>query len=619
MGRRQKRNKAVKTEEPFYRKPCFFIIVVVLASLISYIQTFSYSFCLDDEKLITARSGDYESKSIVSAIFTTPFWGSSPERDTQYYRPIVTLTYWMNYQLVGTSPAFYHIFNVAVHAFNGILLFYIVKLLTKRKFLALFIALIFITHPIHISSVAWVSGRTDLLALMFLLLSYFSYVKERLLEVRGNYKWSLLAAISYLLALLSKESAILFPLVILASDLIIFRLNHKSKEKKEVFLPYLMIVITLFLYFILRASALGKSFPERILREAFSWQAFCHIPSVFVYYIKSMFIPFTFYLHPNWIITTSLWETAALVNGILFISLIGSFFIFRKASIRMGVLIFVLSILPVVYTLLEDSPVREYWAYIPSVAFAIMAVELLFLTNKWKIGSIKVGYVLACILIVLYMVLCWSRNPVFKNNLALYSDGIRKRPDMTFYYINLGAEVNDAQLAKSLFEKALTIDPTCESANRNIGVLYENGGNYVKAIEYYNKELAFYPDKMVTLMYLGKAYLVTGQEAQADEYFEKAFQIDPKFIGDDLYRTALAYYGKGNKLAAIFLLEIVAKHSNDLPEVYMSLGTLYEQEGRYEDAINVWNQFLAFFPKDERVEDIEQWIKDVEEKIKNEK
>lgn len=615
--KRKKSNQEEQEDLPLYKKQIFIVVLLVFISLFSYVQSFSYDFCYDDVKLIVNRVSDYEASGIVATIFKVPFWGSSPERDTQYYRPIVTLTYWMNYKVSKLNPSFYHFTNILIHTSNGLLLYFIVKLLSRRKDLAFLIALIFIVHPIHTSSVAWVSGRTDLLTLLFLLLSYLTFVKLRKRKEKFDIKNYSMVGILYFLALLCKETALLFPILLFVSDKLIFLRQDKIADKKSMYLPYASSLLALALYLLLRAAVLDSSLPMSIIHEALSLKAFFHIPSIFTYYIKAMFLPIKFYLHPSWAIPSSLTELSSMVNFVVFGALIVSFFYFKKVSIRLAILIFSLSVAPVLYTLLSD-PVKEYWAYIPSVAFAIIAGELLFSTNKWKIGSIKVGYALTCVLIVFYIILCWIRNPVFKNNYELYKDGIQKRPDMTFYYINLGAEVNDPYYAKALFERAIEIDPNVEAAYRNIGVLYENGGSYEKAVEYYKKELELHAGNVTTLKYLGGAYLKLQNTEAALEYYKEALSVDPEFVSIELYKDAVDYYSKSDMTSAVVLMELITENSLSVPQAYLSLGSIYAQEGRLKEALTVWQKFIELFPDHESVKDAKAWIDDVEKQIESE-
>ena len=140
-----------------------------------------------------------------------------------YYRPVVILSYLADARVFGTgSPAGPHIFNVTCHLLTTML----VWLLARRVLRqipdggggAVVAATVFAVHPIHTESVSWIAGRSDVLAALFLVTALL--LALRWLDRRSAVAL-LLAPVFFLLALLSKEIAIvglaLLPLLIIFS------------------------------------------------------------------------------------------------------------------------------------------------------------------------------------------------------------------------------------------------------------------------------------------------------------------------------------------------------------------------------------------------------------------
>jgi len=605
-------------KDSLFKRNYLSVILIIIIAAISYSQTFRYDFCYDDYKLIVNRTQDYEHPRIFSLMFKAPFWGYSPTRKSNYYRPMVTLTYWLNYKLFYLKPGYYHAFNVALHTLNGLLLFFILTLISKRKDISFWISSLFLAHPIHMASVVWIAGRTDLCALMFLLLSYLSLTIERISLKQWYWPLSFLVGVFYLGALLSKEVSLLFPLIMLLSDTCIFSPKEMGSKKWSMITPYVFSGLALLFYFTLRSHVLGVSIPSALFKQAISLEAFFHIPSIFTYYLKVMLVPVVYYLHPLWVIPSTFKEISTWINGIIFLGLLSAFLFSRHLSIRMGIALIATFIMPVLYTFLEDNPVNEHWAYLPSLGFAIILGAFVVYLNRWKRGGFRIGTILGCVLLIIYILLLWTRNTHFKNNFTLYSDGIKKRPDMTLYYINLGdvyERMGKREHAKALFKKALDIDPLMEGANSNLGILCAKEGNYKKAIEYFEQELKLNPNSTSTLMNEGRAYLMINQLGMALKSYEKALSLDQRIIPVELNKAAVELYDRSNPSPAIALWECIIKYSPSFSEVYISLGAAYANRGNYQKAVVIWNRFISLFQDHTEVTKVKAWIKDVEEKV----
>jgi hypothetical protein len=139
-----------------------------------------------------------------------------------------------------------HATNAILHAVNTVLLWGLVaqKLAPGRAWLA---AALFAVHPIHPESVAWVAGRIDVLALTFMLLAL------RLLRAAP---WA--AALAFLAAALSKETAILLPLVVLPVDAVL-RAGARGTAMRARLVRAAPLAATLAAYAILRLAALPRA------------------------------------------------------------------------------------------------------------------------------------------------------------------------------------------------------------------------------------------------------------------------------------------------------------------------------------------------------------------------
>jgi len=137
-------------------------------------------------------------------------------RVVRQYHPLVTLSFALEYRFFELNPVSYHLHNLLLHLLNGLLVFVLAYRLSGRRSLPAFLAGLFFTvHPLQAGAVCWISGRKDLLAAAFFLLSLLAY--QRFLEQRNRTALGLALALG-IAALLSKATAAVLPLALLLSD-----------------------------------------------------------------------------------------------------------------------------------------------------------------------------------------------------------------------------------------------------------------------------------------------------------------------------------------------------------------------------------------------------------------
>ncbi|HEU5180161.1 MAG TPA: hypothetical protein VFW45_05180 [Candidatus Polarisedimenticolia bacterium] len=137
--------------------------------------------------------------------------GSLARTPFGYFRPLTALTFRAELQVWGPRPFFFHLTNLLLAAACAALLSIVLRRLTGDAVVAALGAAIFALHPYHVENVWWVAGRADMLACLFLLAAFLAYERWRT-TLRGIPLGTLLL---FMGALLSKEAAISFPLLIL--------------------------------------------------------------------------------------------------------------------------------------------------------------------------------------------------------------------------------------------------------------------------------------------------------------------------------------------------------------------------------------------------------------------
>lgn len=188
-------------------------------------------------------------------------WGSNPLRD-RLYRPLTLWTFAVNYAVGGLHPLGYHLVNVLLHAIVCGLVGVLARRLLEDRAAATLAALLFAVHPVHSEAVANVVGRAELLAALFLLIGLLCLLPSRAAQgapgtpgARGLPAGrTVLAAIAFLAALLSKETAICYPAV--AAIMLYWHFRGRSPGLHRWLTTGMLLTIPLAVYFPMRLVAL---------------------------------------------------------------------------------------------------------------------------------------------------------------------------------------------------------------------------------------------------------------------------------------------------------------------------------------------------------------------------
>ncbi|PJE62462.1 hypothetical protein COU88_04890 [Candidatus Roizmanbacteria bacterium CG10_big_fil_rev_8_21_14_0_10_39_6] len=205
------------------------LLCIFVVAFIVYIPSLFGKFVWDDEDFVYANT--YVQQFQISKFFTENAISGRGGKQSNYYRPIQEITYAVEYKLAGQNPFLYHLNNNILHACVGIILYLVLLEIGIPYLVALFTVLFFVIHPIQTEAVSYVSGRSDMLYVLFLGLSVLFFLKKKLKDV-----W--LSMVFFMLALISKETA-LVGIVLLPASLWLQTKNILISIKKTI--PYLLI------------------------------------------------------------------------------------------------------------------------------------------------------------------------------------------------------------------------------------------------------------------------------------------------------------------------------------------------------------------------------------------
>jgi hypothetical protein len=268
--------------------------------LLLYAPSLGNEFVWDDSIVVERQLPAFH--SITDVFFPR---GGIPQFSAIYYRPAVVLSYLLDAWIWKGSPFGFHFSVIVLHAMNSALVFLLGLRLFARLdhgvLAALAGGILFATHPVQTEAVSWVAGRSDSLATFFALSSLLFYLVRP--PGRSGLLVSFLAALTFLAACLSKETALGLLPVFVAADLLALRAPLPSRGPggsaaravwpapigPPTILGWGGLGAAIFLYMSLRHAALPSTSP--VVAGPASGFALASLLSAFGFYCSAVVVP----------------------------------------------------------------------------------------------------------------------------------------------------------------------------------------------------------------------------------------------------------------------------------------------------------------------------------------
>ncbi|MFH1202628.1 MAG: tetratricopeptide repeat protein [Candidatus Omnitrophota bacterium] len=466
-------------DNKFRLKAIFLILVLIFAA---YSNSLYNKFVWDDEFLVVDNSL-IKNPHLFPKIFSTDLFHNNPLGATNYYRPLQTLSYILDYSLFKLNPWGFHLINILLHFFNAVLVYGLLGLLTKDNFISFWGAILFSLHPAQVEAVTYISGRADLLFGIFFFSSFILYIKHRDYPKPKISHLYLASLLLFLLALLSKELAVVLPLVIVIYDLFIRKLEPKK---------YIGFFLLDGIYLASRFTILNFTGNNPILfKDTLIFEP-QELLKAITTYAKIVILPIN--LHIGRLLPSAI-GIFDIISLVLFLFIfIAGLAIYRQkrkliyfAFVWFWLILFSQSNLLFRFLIIQTS---EHFLYFPLVGFFLVVgflVKWLYQKNKFIskffLGSI-VGF---------YLVIVFGQNIVWRDSISLYRWTLKNSPGNFVVRNNLGLELDKRGLlneAAGEFETALKYRPNFFYTHANLGTVYfklgrlkEAKGHYLKAIE----------------------------------------------------------------------------------------------------------------------------------------
>ncbi len=495
--------------------------LIILTALFAFGSSLNNGFVYDDEYLI--QPGRYMLSNIEpNVFFSDQYFGWFGEAS---YRPVVSLSYMIDYQYSGRLPVGYHQTNFLLHCGTALLIFILLRAIKINMPGALAGTLIFAGLPAASEAVNGIAFREDLLAALFSIAAIICLVRSIMTK---HLRWIILFTPLMILALFSKESAFMLPVMGIAVMLLLK--NPKDRPGKKFYLIWTitMSVVTglcLLGWFLLmkdNAFFLPNKNPELN-------QRIFEIPCLFSFYFQKLFVPSRIAVE----LPMPENRKAALYVSILFLTgaLIAGFMNKKAALFSLW---FVIFLIPVLQIIPLKNKIGLRFVYLPAAAYA--GWTALIFQRLWNDGNkIKRLAVVALIVIVTFQ--CGISRAVtesWENNLALWSVATKINADNARAAYNMGkysVEAGFIKLGEKWLTNAVEIDPDSHFLLFQLGYFYETKQkNKKKAAEFYRKSLELKPDTFQPNFQLGRLLFLNNQVEKAEKYLKKAHALKPNWI-----------------------------------------------------------------------------------------
>ncbi len=613
------------------REPQALLLALVLAgaALWAFLPAVDNGFVdYDDPDYVTANP--HVSQGLT---WRTVQWAFFNTRAANWH-PLTWISHQLDCELFGGAAWGHHFTSIALHAANVVLLFLLLRRLTRAPWKSFLVALFFGLHPMHVESVAWVSERKDVLSTTFFLLSLWSYARwaqggtsDARCDARTRPRspaltlpssgrlWYFLSLTFFVLGLMCKQMLVTLPFVLLLLDwwplqrwnLAGFR--RALLEKIPFFLASALACI---------ATMVAQRHGGAILEGLPLLGRLENAAVSYFRYIGKLLYPvdLAFFYPP-----VAHWPAVIVLGSVLLLVIIsGAGFLARNRYpyFLVGWLWFVGTLVPVIGLVpAGEQSMADRYSYIPSIGLTWLLVwaagELTgraatakppgpakapAAASGWCSASTVCGIALAAVLAIACMVSTRRQVGYWRDDLSLFAHALQVTKDNYLAHNNLGTTWDkqgryDDAIAQ--FQEALRIKPGYSQGRSNLGVVLVEKDQLDDAIHEFRTVLRLHPKYADAHNNLGIALEKKGLTNEAFQEYSLAIQFRPEFP-DAHYNRGVALMKRGDLDQAVREFEVTLEQQPGSADAHNNLGFVLQQKGRLEGAVYHYQQSILLRP-----------------------
>lgn len=440
--------------------------IIAALTLAAYWPSMWGDFVWDDQKMIPMNP------LITQADGLWKIW--SPWTEQADYWPLAYSTHWLEWRVWGASPAGYRAANVALHIANAVVLWRILVQLGVPA--AWWCGLLFALHPVNVEAVVWILQRKTTLSTLLFLAAVWCWLKH---DTRPNRRLLMAAWLAFLLALLTKTSAVMLPVTLL----LLTWLRHGSLRRTDLWAaaPFFALALAMGLVGVYY-QRYGAGAGDEVRGDGLASRTVIAGRAVWFYLSKAVWPNELCFVYPKWTsgaTPAAAWLPALAVIGAT--TALTAAWYKRRSAVWSGVLAawvyYLVNLFPALgfsnIYFMRYSLVADHWQYtaLPGVLAAVVGGAGRWLSRRS--GADRRLAVLPGVLAALLLAIqTFAYANVFSgNNELLWRDTIAKNPRAWLAEHNLGLilfQRGDYGEALEHFRRAVEIEPNDAELNSNL-------------------------------------------------------------------------------------------------------------------------------------------------------
>jgi len=549
------------------------------------------------------------------------------------FQPIRMLSYAIDYHFWKLNPLGYHLTNILFYILTCVTVYFTLLRLSvhlrggasigSHERVALFGALLFAAHPVHVEAVTWLAARKEVLQGFFFFLTFYLYLKGREKVGRRKILYFSMVLVSILLATLSKPSAVIFPGVIII---------YEIARRKEGFVNFLKSHLA-FLVSSLVISAIFTFILMKVMLEAGGIKAYRgdsflsnFLVSLYVFLQNIKLLVFTINYSAAYSFVVSM--PVFCLKNVILILITFSLFAIAVLSLRRTKVIFFsfffffITLLPYLNIIPISTLKADRYVFIASFSYALLLGVLFdrMYAYRWKRFSEGFFRLLSVVLFLFllagYSFMTIHQNRIWENSYTLWTDAVEKHPASSTANALMGVvymEIAMDREAAKYLERAVVLLPYDYQSRNNLGIVYGRLDEPEKALKEFGTAIQLRPDDDTIKINLSVFYQRQKEYKKAEEVLKHLLSRNPK--NANLYfRLGLVYKDTGQYEAAVSEFLKSVELAPDIINPYIELGNTYATGMKdLEKAKYYYSKGIEMAPKAKsRVEDLRWMVQDLE-------
>ena len=567
-------------------------VLLVVAVAAAYANALGAPFLFDDQPAIVRNA-------TIRTLW--PLWGALQpplEAAGATGRPLVNLSLAVDYALGGLAPRGYHLTNLLLHAAAVLALWGGLRRALRRltpadpsggEAVAWGAALLWAVHPLLTESVVCVIQRNEILAGLFLLLAPYAFLRSLDAGAR-TWAWQAVAVGAALFGMLSKELAVMGPLLVLLLDRTLGAGSFRGAWQERKWFYAALAATWLPLAWLVQAGHQRAGIVGLELGVT-PWEYLLTQCRAIPHYLRLVFWPDPLVADYGMAVVRSpveVWAGLLLLLALVVATLWA--LVSRPAAGFLGAAFFLIlapssSVLP-----LTTQTMAEHRMYLPLATVLVLVVAMLR-----PIGTRNLAVCAAALALALGLATS-RRNQDYRSELELWRLTAAQMPENPRVHASLGtAWVRLGQPAEAVpnYERAVALRPDYADARNDLAAALLQLGRPGEALPHAQAAVRLKPADADIRYNCGNAHAANRQLAEAEEQYRAALRLRPDFtaahnnLGDVLLRSGRPGEAKDEFAAALRLDPQQAGAHNNLALALVRLGRLADALPHYAETVRL--------------------------------